>query len=173
VTPQFFRTYIASLIIYAPLLVLLLIPQLMRSRAGSESQLLIGTTIFSVLCIGVFLTSSMLSARTAPVKPGWQPGTVRRTVKAMWHNQRLAFLLRAAEFWVLFVLVQAVGLAIAEALPYVWANPEHAINPSVHAWIIDYPNYAVQAIAIYFGICLAATWYSLRLRQLSTHASRV
>jgi hypothetical protein len=61
------RTYGAAVVACLPILVLLLTPGLMRSRAGSETQLAIGSTLFvilvvAVLCLGVAWYGTRLRA---------------------------------------------------------------------------------------------------------------
>ncbi|CAM5250233.1 hypothetical protein SCALM49S_00670 [Streptomyces californicus] len=48
-----------------------------------------------------------------------------------------------------------------------WANPAHEADPAQSAWVIDYPNYATQAAAIYLCVCFAVAWYATRVRARS------
>lgn len=160
------RTFGLSLAAYLPLLALLLIPQLMRSRAGSESLLMVGTFIFIGFVAGVIVSAPRLSARAAP-EGSWRARTVRHTLRKVRHDRRFAYWLRLGEFFAIFVAGQIIGLLIAAVFPYVSDNPAHVTDPNAHPWIIHYKEYAVQAVAIYLVICFAAAWYGTRLRQLS------
>ncbi|MEK8225585.1 hypothetical protein NKG05_04825 [Oerskovia sp. M15] len=51
--------------------------------------------------------------------------------------------------------------------PYIWRNDTDT------GWVIDYPNYALQAVAMYMVICLAGAWFGTRLRQLALRAEHL
>ena len=141
------------------------------SRAGSEALLAIGTSLFVLLVIGLFLTAPRLCAWAAPSGAHWQPRTLGQTLGEIRRRQGRMYWQRVGEFTALFVLAQMLGLAIAEIAPYVSDNPEHLSNPSAPRWTIHYANYVLQAGVLYLGICFAAAWYGVRLRQLSERTS--
>lgn len=160
------RAFGLSLVAYTPLLALLLIPQLMRSRAGSETLLMFGTVIFIGFVVGVILTSPRVSA-VAARDGAWGPQTFRQTLREARRKHGLPYWRRLGEFVAIFVAGQVAGLLVAVALPYISDNPEHATNPAAHPWIIHYKEYAAQAVVIYLIICFAAAWYGTRLRKLA------
>lgn len=166
------RTYGAAAVACLPILVLLLTPGLMRSRAGSETQLAIGSTLFVILVVAAILAAPLLSALAAPVGPHWERGTVGATLRALRRSRPLAFWRTVGEFFLVHLASQAAGLGVALVAPYVATNPVHATDPKAPAWIIDYPNYALQACVIYLVLCLGVAWYGTRLRILSVEAQR-
>ncbi|MFC9028294.1 hypothetical protein [Streptomyces arboris] len=166
------RTFAACLAVNVPLLALLLIPQLMRSRAGSEALLAVGLLLLFALVVGAVVFAPEVSAKVAPVGPHWLPGRARARVRALRHESRRTYLWRLGEFVALYIAAQGVGGLIAWLLPHVADNPAHAADPTASAWIIDYPNYAVQAGAMYVCICFALAWYATRLRADSGRAQR-
>jgi hypothetical protein len=156
----------ASLIANLPMLGLLLVPQLMRSRAGSEAQLMVGASLYSVLILAALAAAPLVSALAAP-KPGrWTAGTATRTALEIGRARPRDFWRRVGEWLGLFVLAQAVGLLVAWLLPYVWDNPGFGA-PGEPRWILDYRNYAIQAVAIYLFSCVSYAWFGARLRQLA------
>jgi hypothetical protein len=161
-----FRTCAAALLACLPILALLLVPSLMRSRAGSETLLAIGSTLFVILVVAAILAAPVLSAVAAPLGHHWKRGTVRATVRELRRTRPRAFWWTIGEFFAILLVSQLAGLAVALVAPYVASNPAHATDPAAPAWIIDYPNYALQACVIYVVICFAVAWYGTRLRDL-------
>ncbi|WP_411081187.1 hypothetical protein [Streptomyces sp. cmx-18-6] len=158
------RTYAACLVAYLPLLALLLIPQLMRSRAGSEALLTVGLLLLFALVAGAVVLAPEVSARVAPAGAHWRPGGARARVRALIREDRRTYLWRLGEFVALYIAAQCAGGVFAWLLPHVADNPAHAVDPTASAWIIDYPNFAAQAGAMYACICFALAWYATRLR---------
>ncbi|MFC8620746.1 hypothetical protein [Streptomyces anulatus] len=165
------RTYAACLAVNLPLLALMLIPQLMRSRAGSEALLMVGTVLLLALVVGAVVFVPEVSAKAAPVGTHWHPGGARARVRALIRESRRTYLWRLGEFVALYIAAQGVGGLVAWLLPHVADNPAHAADPTVSAWTIDYPNYAAQAVAMYVCICFALAWYATRLRAESVRST--
>ncbi|MFE5957876.1 hypothetical protein ACFYZ6_27935 [Streptomyces rubiginosohelvolus] len=164
------RTFAACLAVNLPLLVLLLIPQLTRSRAGSEALLAVGVLLLLALVVGAVMLAPEVSAKVAPAGAHWLPGAARARVRTLRRENRRTYLWRLGEFVVLYVAAQGVGGVVALLLPHVADNPAHAIDPTTSVWTIDYPNYAIQAVAMYACICFALAWYATRLRAESVRA---
>ncbi|MFI1806090.1 hypothetical protein ACH415_21080 [Streptomyces californicus] len=161
------RTYAATLVVNLPLLALLLVPQLLRSRAGSEALLTVGSFLLLVLVTSAVVIAPEVSARVAPAGDHWRPGRARSRTRAMLRSDRRASLRSLAEFVGLYIAAQGVGGVFVWMMPYVWANPAHEADPAQSAWVIDYPNYATQAAAIYLCVCFAVAWYATRVRARS------
>src|SRR5262245_43078801 len=107
------RTYAASLAACLPILALLLVPRLMRSRAGSEAQLAVGSILFVILVVGAVQAAPLISAVAAPVRPLWERGTARAAVRALRAARPRAFWWTFGEFAAIFVVSQGLGLAVA------------------------------------------------------------
>jgi hypothetical protein len=165
------RTLLASLVAYLPMLGLLLVPQLMRSRAGSESLLLIGSTLYLLLIAAALLTTPLLSALAAPSGDSWAPRSACATVRAIRRSRPLAFWQRVGEWGLLFIAGQAAGLLVAYFLPYVEDNPQFGTMGQPR-WILQYDNYATQAVVVYLLSCLSFAWLGTRLRALATIVPR-
>ncbi|OCC13347.1 hypothetical protein A3Q37_00903 [Streptomyces sp. PTY087I2] len=165
------RTFAACLAVNVPILALLLIPQLMRSRAGSEALLTVGLLLLLTLVVGAVVLVPEVSAKVASAGPHWLPGGARARVRTLRRESRRTYLWRLGEFVTLYVAAQGVGGLIAWLLPHVSDNPAHAADPTASAWIIDYPNYAIQAGAMYVCICFALAWYATRLRAESVRST--
>ena len=159
------RAFLASIVANLPMLALLLVPQLMRSRAGSETLLAIGTVVYLGFITVALLTTPRVTARAAP-NDDWTPSTANATVHRVFQTQRGAFWLRMGEWCILFALAQGAGLLIAWVLPYVADNPRFGL-PGQSRWIVNYRNYFVQAVAIYLFSCLSFAWLGLRFRALA------
>ena len=166
VPPMLPRVLLASLVANLPMLGLLLQPQLMRSRAGSEALLLVGATLYFGLIVLAVATAPRVSAWAAPAAGRWAPATAGRTAQEIRRTRPRDFWQRLGEWLLLFVFAQAVGLAVAWLLPYVSDNPDFGI-PGHPPWIVHRRNYAVQAVALYVLSCLSFAWLGARLRQLS------
>ena len=159
------RTFVASMVANLPMFALLLVPQLMRSRAGSETLLAIGTVLYLALITVALLTTPRVTARAAPDE-GWSPATANTTVRRIFQTQRAAFWQRIGEWFLLFALGQGAGLLVASLLPYVADNPQFGI-PGQSRWVLDYGNYFVQAVTIYGVSCFSFAWLGTRLRALA------
>jgi hypothetical protein len=160
------RTYAASLVANLPLLALMLIPQLMRSRAGSESLLAAGTIVLLALVIAAVVIAPEVGAAVAP-RGEWRLGRARAAVRELFRSRRRAALGRLAEFAGLYLLSQVVGGLVAGHLPHVSDNPEFGVASGAGRWVVDYPNFAVQAVSMYLVVCVATAWYGVRMRQLA------
>ena len=62
----FGKAFLASIVANLPMFALLLVPQLMRSRAGSETLLAIGTVVYLSLITLALLTTPRVTARAVP-----------------------------------------------------------------------------------------------------------
>ncbi|WP_073949791.1 hypothetical protein [Streptomyces kebangsaanensis] len=165
------RTYALALVVYTPLLALLLVPRLMRSRAGSEAMLAVGSVLLLTLVVGAVVIAPEVSAKAAPRGDLWSFGRARARVRTLIRTRRRTYFLCLGEFVVLYLAAQGAGGILAWMMPYVWENPAHETDPTQSLWILDYPNYAAQAITIYLVTCSALTWYATRLRALSLSLS--
>lgn len=165
------RVFLASAIANLPMLGLLLVPQLMRSRAGSETLLMFGATLYLVLIAAALRTTPLVSAWAAPKGESWSPRTVHATVRAIWRDRPLAFWQRMGEWCVLFVVAQAAGLLVAYFLPYVEDNPRFG-GAGEPRWVVHYGRYVIQAVTIYLVSCLAFAWLGARLRAMTPFAFR-
>jgi hypothetical protein len=160
------KVFLASLAANLPMLALLLVPQLMRSRAGSEELLFVGSSLYCALIVIALTTAPRVSALAAPTTELWTPRTAGRTARELRRARPRLFWQCVAEWLLLFLLAQAVGLVVAWFMPYVSDNPEFGA-PGEARWIIHYRNYAIQAVAIYLLSCLSFAWFGARLRQLA------
>ncbi len=161
------RTYGAGLAANLPLLALLLTPQLMRSRAGSEALLAVGTVLLIALVVAAVVVAPEVSARVAPGDGGWRFGTARLRVRELRRQHRRPYVWRLGEFVALYAVAQGVGGVVVWLLPNVSPDPAFGVDPAAGRWVIDYPNFAVQAVSIYLVLCLATAWYACRVRQLA------
>ncbi|TQM18506.1 hypothetical protein [Microbacterium kyungheense] len=114
------RTWAAVVLGCLPLLALLLVPQLMRSRAGSETAADASAVLalFLVLAAAVAL-APVMSALAAPVEGVWQPRTALRSARRVWRTRPGSPGSRSACFALVYVTGQVVGYALGEAVPYV------------------------------------------------------
>lgn len=160
------RVFLASSLANIPMLCLLLVPQLMRSRAGSETLLMVGATAYLVLIAAALLTTPWVTAWAAPKGESWSPATAGATVRAIWRSRPRAFWQRAGEWCILFAAGQVVGLVVASLCPYVEDNPRFGALGEPR-WIIHYGCYALQAVAIYVFSCLSFAWLGTRLRAMT------
>jgi hypothetical protein len=155
-----------------PLLALLLVPQLMRSRAGSEALLMVGVpAMFAVLAAAVVI-APILSAFGAPVDRVWEPRTALAGARRVWRTRRAQSWLALGVFALIYVVGQIVGYAVGSVAPYVHDNPAFADDPAASRWVIDYPAYALQASVIYVFTTLALAAYASRLRTLAVADAR-
>jgi hypothetical protein len=160
------KIFLATLVANLPMLALLLVPQLMRGRAGSETLLFIGSALYLALIAVALTISPRASVWTVPRAGVWTARTARQTVHSIRRSHAREFWLRVAEWLLLFVLAQAIGLFIAWLMPYIRDNPQFGAAGEPR-WIINYGNYAVQAVTIYLFSCLSFAWFGARLRQLA------
>ncbi|MFF2272235.1 hypothetical protein ACFVTX_08165 [Agromyces sp. NPDC058136] len=153
----FLRGWAAVAVGCLPLAALMLTPQLMRSRAGSESLLMVGMLLLLALLAAAIVFAPVLNALATPVAGRWEPRTALRSTREVWRR-------RTGQAWLAFgalVLVycagQAIGYLVGEAVPYVQGPP----------WVIDYPAYVLQAVVLYAVTTLAIAVYAARIRSLS------
>lgn len=163
----FARGWLASLIGCLPLLALLLVPELMRSRAGSEQLLMIGTSLLLILLTAAFVLAPLMSAWLAPVRGSWEPRTALRATATVWRGRRGSATVALLTGIAIYAGGQAVGYWVGAAVPYVSDNPEHLTDPGQPAWIIHYPAYVLQAIVLYLATTLAVAVYGWRMRSLN------
>jgi hypothetical protein len=160
------KVFLASLVVNLPMLGLLLVPQLVRSRAGSERLLLIGSTLYIALVAVALTIAPRVSAWAAPRADVWTASTAGGASRGILRNRAQEFWPRVGEWFLLFLLAQAAGLCVAWLLPYVADNPEFG-GPGEPRWIIFYGNYLIHAVTIYVLSCLSFAWFGARLRQLA------
>ncbi|WP_435736905.1 hypothetical protein V5D56_19390 [Cellulosimicrobium sp. PMB13] len=163
----FARTWLACLIGCLPLLALLLVPQLMRSRAGSEQLLIIGTGLLLILLTAAFAFAPLMAAWFAPVRGSWEPQTALRATTVVWRHRRRSATIALLAGIAMYAGGQAAGYWIGSAVPYVTDNPEHLTDPSQPLWLIHYPAYVLQAMALYLATTLAVAVYGWRIRALN------
>jgi hypothetical protein len=163
----FLRGWAAVAVGCLPLFALMLLPQLMRSRAGSESLLMVGMLLLVALLAAAIVFAPVLNAIAAPVAGTWEPRTALRSAREVWRR-------RTGQAWLAFGLLvlvygagQAAGYLVGEAVPYVHDNPAAATDPTAPLWTIDYPAYALQAVVLYAVTTLAIALYAARLRSLA------
>jgi hypothetical protein len=152
-----------------PLFALMLVPQLMRSRAGSESLLMVGVLGVFALLTAAVVAAPVLSAVAAPspTSDAWMPRTALRRTAAVWRWRAGQAWLALGAFVLLYAAGQAIGYAVGAAVPYVHDNPAFASDPDAARWVIDYPAYALQALVLYACTTLALTAYAARIRTLA------
>jgi|SRR5687768_15655472 len=165
------RTFLASTIANVPMLCLLLVPQLLRSRAGSETLLMLGTTLYLGLIVVALVTTPRLTARVAPHGESWSPSTAGASVHAIRRGRPLAFWRRLGEWCLLFVAGQAAGFVVAELFPYIEQNPRFG-DPAQPRWLLHHGHYALQAVTVYLLSCLSFAWWGTRLRALTLQLRR-
>ena len=163
------RVFLASALAYLPMLGLLLVPQLMRSRAGSETLLVFGATLNLLLIAVALLTTPLVSAWAAPKGASWSPRTAMATAQAIRRSEPLAFWQRIGEWCLLFAAGQGAGLVVAMLCPYVEDNPRFGVLGEPR-WIVHYGCYALQAVTIYVFSCLSFAWLGTRLRAMALTA---
>jgi hypothetical protein len=160
------KVVLASVVAYLPMLALLLVPQLMRSRAGSETLLLVGSSLYCVLIVIALATAPRVSALAAPESDQWTTRTAGRTARELGRIQPRDVSWRVGEWFLLFLVAQAAGLLVAWLMPHISDNPEFGAQGEPR-WILHYRNYAIQAFVIYLFSCFSFAWLGARLRQLS------
>jgi len=165
--PVLSRVSVASLVANLPMLALLLVPQLLRSRAGSETLLFVGSTLYCALIVAALATAPIVSAWAAPKGEHWTTRTAFRATCRIRRTQGKAFWQRFGEWFLLFVLAQAAGFFVAWLVPYVWDNPAFGA-PGEPRWVLSYRNYAAHVFTIYLFSCLSFGWFGARVRQLSS-----
>lgn len=159
------RTWLVSLVGCLPLLALLLVPQLLRSRAGNERLLLLGTGLLLLLLVAAFLAAPVLSAVATPEAAagtgggrGGRPGRSGALVA----GPRSALSSRGVA---VYALGQVLAYGVGEVVPPFADNPAHATDPAQPAWIVHYPAYVLQALVIYATTTLAVAVYATLLRR--------
>jgi len=167
----FARSWLACLIGCLPLLALLLVPQLMRSRAGSEQLLMVGTGLLLVLLTAAFVFAPLMTAWFAPVRGSWEPRTALGATARVWRHRKGSATIALLAGIAVYAGGQAVGYWLGSAVPYVSDNPEHLTDPSQPLWVIHYPAYVLQAIVLYLATTLAVAVYGWRMRTLSLQPS--
>ena len=163
----FHRTWLVSIVTCLPLLALLLIPELMRSRAGSEQLLMIGTLALLALLVAAFIAAPWMSAVAAPVAERWTPRSAVGQSRAVWRTRRGSAWLALGVAVLIYAAAQALGYWVGTVVPSVSDNPAFGTVASEPRWLIDYPAYVLQALTIYSITTIAIAWYGWRMRTLS------
>jgi hypothetical protein len=163
----FLRTWFVSIVVCLPLLALLLIPELMRSRAGSEQLLIVGTLALLGLVVAAFILAPVMSAIAAPAGERWTPRSALRESRAVWRSRTGRAWLALGGAALVYVAAQVVGYWVGAVVPSVRDNPAFGSGGSEARWLIDYPAYALQAVTIYAITTLAIAWYGWRIRVIS------
>jgi hypothetical protein len=159
-------TWGAMLVVAAPLAAVMLTPQLMRSRVEAAPGLSwLGISLFLALSAASVAIAPAVSARVAPAPPAWLPGNARAATRALRRQAPGLWWRRAGEFAAVFVCSQVAGGYVAWLMPHIWRAPATADRRDP-GWVLDYPNYATQAVVMYGIICLGSAWYATRVRQL-------
>lgn len=169
----FLRTWLACLIGCIPLLVLLLIPQLVRSRASDERLLALGVGLLLLLVAAAFVLAPVLSGWLAPFRDTWVPRTALRAAASVWRRNTGGAVIALLAGIAIYAGGQAAGYWLGSAVPYVSDNPDFAADPSQPRWLIHYPAFALQAIVLYVASTLAVAFYGWRLRSLHRHQAAV
>lgn len=165
------RTWLACLVLCLPILALLLVPQLVRSRAGSSASLMLGVGALLVLLVAGFVFAPAASAWSSPA-PGWQPRSALRATRVLWRRRTGASGLALTAGIGVYAIGQIAGYALAQAIPHVHDNPAFAADRSQSPWIIDYPAFALQAFALYAMTTLGVAVYAWLMRALSLREVR-
>jgi hypothetical protein len=139
----------------------------MRSRAGSEQLLMVGTFALLALLVAAFVAAPVMSAIAAPVADRWTPRSAVQTTCAVWRSRTGQAWLTLGVSVLIYAAAQSVGYWVGAVVPSVSDNPAFGTDPSASRWLIDYPAYALQAVTIYAITTLAITWYGWRIRSLS------
>ncbi|RXZ48639.1 hypothetical protein ESP57_06470 [Agromyces fucosus] len=163
----FLRIWLACVVACFPLLALLLTPELMRSRAGSEQLLMIGTFALLALLVAAFIAAPWMGAIAAPVAERWTPRVALAKTRAVWRSRTGSAWLVLAAAVLIYAAAQAVGYWVGTVVPSVSDNPAFGTDASEPRWLIDYPAYVLQALTIYSITTLAIAWYGWRMRTLS------
>lgn len=160
------RSWLACTIGCLPLLVLLLVPQLMRSRAGDERLLFIGTGLLLLLLIAAFICAPVMTAWSDPVRGSWDRRTALRSTRRVWRHSTRGAVIALSVGILIYALGQVAGYLLGTFVPYVSDNPAHVSDPSQPRWVIHYAAYALQALALFAATTLAVAWYGWRVRAL-------
>lgn len=160
------RAWAGLALIGLPLLVLLLIPQLMRSRGSTEQLMMIGVGLQMVLLAGLIIAAPVGAALTAAAPPAWLPRTALWAARDTWSGNRRTGWMALGVFAVVYTAGQVVAYGFAAVVPYA------ETNEPLPGWTIHYGPYAVQALIIYGWTTLAAALYAVRLRRapVGSHA---
>ena len=165
------RTWLACLVLCLPILALLLVPQLMRSRSGGSASLVLGVGALLVLLVAAFMFAPAASAWSSPA-PGWQARSAPRVTRALWRRRTGASVLALTAGIGVYAIGQIVGYALAQAVPHVHDNPAFAADPSQSPWIIHYSAFALQAVVLYATTTLGVAVYAWMMRALSLREVR-
>lgn len=163
----FLRTWAAVALGCLPLFALMLVPQLMRSRAGSEGLLMVGVLVMFALLAAAVVLAPVMSAVATPVDGVWETRSALGATRRVWRTRRGQAWLAFGAFVVLYAVGQMVGYAVGALVPYVHDNPAAASDPAASPWVIDYPAYALQAVVLYAFTTLALAVYAARMRSLA------
>ncbi|MCS3844724.1 hypothetical protein [Microbacterium sp. AK031] len=160
------RSWLACTLGCLPLLILLLVPKLMRSRAGDERLLLIGTALLLLLLVAAFVCAPIMTAWFDPVRGNWDRRTALRSTRRGWRHSTGGAVIALCVGILIYALGQMAGYMLGTLVPYVSDNPAHVSDPSQPRWVIHYTAYALQALILYAVATLAVAWYGWRMRTL-------
>ncbi|MFE6964112.1 hypothetical protein ACFVAJ_03305 [Agromyces sp. NPDC057679] len=163
----FLRGWAAVAVGCLPLAGLMLTPQLMRSRAGSESLLMVGMLLLLALLAAAIVLAPGLNALATPVVGRWEPRTALRSTREVWRRSTGQAWLAFGALVLVYGAGQAIGYLLGEAVPYVHDNPASTSDPTAPLWVIDYPAYVLQAVVLYAVTTLAIALYAARVRSLA------
>ncbi|WP_448317306.1 hypothetical protein [Streptomyces sp. CO7] len=159
------RTWAAALIAQLPLLGVFLLPWgRSRYEGGGETAAAVVWLALAAGLVAAVVYVPEVCARAAPAGPDWLPGRARHAVARLRRDDRRAYLRAFGELVVLYAGAQALGGLVTVLHPYVRDAPAAVAGAGGHPWEFDYGAFAVQAVALYFGVCGATAWYACRLR---------
>src|SRR5687768_224804 len=92
------RVFVASVVANLLMLALLLVPQLMRSRAGSERLLFVGSALYIALIAVALMMAPPVSAWAAPGAERWTTRGARSTAREIRRTQPREFWRRVGEW---------------------------------------------------------------------------
>lgn len=157
------RTWLVAAIGALPLLAVLLVPQLLRSRVGPAEVVAVGIPLMLALVVGAVLFAPLASAIAAPRGAEWRRPTALATTRRVWRHRTGPAVVALALFLVGYLLSQVAGFALAEVMPYVTPAPSGG-------WTLHYGPYALQAGVIYALTTLGVAAYADRIRALADPA---
>lgn len=156
------RTWGAMCLAGLPVLIVLLIPALQRSRAGSGALLAVGVTVLLTLVVLLVVVAPLISAIVAP-GPSWRPSGALRSTGRVWREHRRSAVVALALFVVGYVLAQVVGYGVGVLVP--------PFTGEGAALRFDYGAFALQGVATYAVVTASASVYADRIRRRAIAAN--
>ncbi|KAA9152080.1 hypothetical protein F6B41_00955 [Microbacterium lushaniae] len=161
--PAVLAPALAILVFALPVLAIMLVPDLMRSRAGlGTTGILIGLPIYAMLVLAAVVLAPWVSTLAGAERPDWTPSSVRRSIRRLRRAHPAAFWMRIGILLAMCILSQAAGLVFAELVPYAVAQSDAGGGAS---WRIAYGPYAAQAIIIFAIFVAGLVTFALGLRR--------